>query len=390
MGMAASQARLLTITARMHDIEYQAQSIQNAKIELATQSDEVYQDYLKALDATTLTINDGTGKLQAVNFNTLCGIDGMTFGNTRYALKDVHGRLIVSPEIAKAYSQFMNAMGDTHAAGGDAYAFAMFMLGKDYDTDEYTKADAEKYDKAFSEVEKKYVTENDDPNVNADLKELKKAIDELVERGKTDKSNGLTDKEKEELDNMIMKYNFQMNKLYAGEIYENINEGNYKADDFDDADYADFEYYANIFKQIQANGGSCISVDSCINIKSFDGFDGDAANNSEWLKNMIQSGNITIDKATTNTKNGKVTFSSTGVPSDDRLDYTTTSTIDKSALAKAEAEYEHKTKAIDQKDKKYDLDLSKLDTQRQALKTEYESVKKVIDENIDRTFGIFS
>ena len=54
MGMAASQARLLTITARMHDIEYQAQSIQNAKIELATQSDEVYQEYLK-----TLIVYDG-------------------------------------------------------------------------------------------------------------------------------------------------------------------------------------------------------------------------------------------------------------------------------------------------------------------------------------------
>ena len=389
MGMAASQARLLTITARMHDIEYQAQSIQNAKIELATQSDEVYQDYLKALDATTLTINDGTGKLQAVNFNTLCGIDGMTFGNTRYALKDVHGRLIVSPEIAKAYSQFMNAMGDTHAAGGDAYAFAMFMLGKDYDTEEYTKADAEKYDEAFADIENKYI-KNGDPSVNSDLKDLKQAIDDLIKQGGVNEANGLTDAKKEELDNMIMKYNFQMNKLYAGEIYGKMYpEGNEECP-FDDDDYTNFEYYANIFKQIQANGGSCVSVDSCINIKSFDGFDGDAANNSEWLKNMIQSGNITIDKATTNTKNGKVTFSSTGVPSDDRLDYTTTSTIDKSALAKAEAEYEHKTKAIDQKDKKYDLDLSKLDTQRQALKTEYESVKKVIDDNIDRTFGIFS
>ena len=58
MGMAASQARLLTITARMHDVEYQAQSIQNAKIQLATQSDQVYQNYLEALDATTLTIKD--------------------------------------------------------------------------------------------------------------------------------------------------------------------------------------------------------------------------------------------------------------------------------------------------------------------------------------------
>ena len=44
MGMAASQARLLTITARMHDVEYKAQSIQNAKIQLSTQSDQVYQE----------------------------------------------------------------------------------------------------------------------------------------------------------------------------------------------------------------------------------------------------------------------------------------------------------------------------------------------------------
>ena len=36
MGMAASQARLLCITARIHDVEYQAQAIQNAKLQLAT------------------------------------------------------------------------------------------------------------------------------------------------------------------------------------------------------------------------------------------------------------------------------------------------------------------------------------------------------------------
>ena len=45
MGMAASQARLLQITARMHDIEFKAQSIEDAKISLATQRDELYKDY---------------------------------------------------------------------------------------------------------------------------------------------------------------------------------------------------------------------------------------------------------------------------------------------------------------------------------------------------------
>ena len=54
MGMAASQARLLTITARMHDVEYAAQSIQNAKVALATQSDEAYKAYMEALDATKI------------------------------------------------------------------------------------------------------------------------------------------------------------------------------------------------------------------------------------------------------------------------------------------------------------------------------------------------
>ena len=59
-------------------------------------------------------------------------------------------------------------------------------------------------------------------------------------------------------------------------------------------------------------------------------------------------------------------------------------------LAKAEAKYEHDLKLIDKKDKQYDLSLSKLETERSALTTEYDSVKKVIEDNIERTFGIFS
>ena len=36
------------------------------------------------------------------------------------------------------------------------------------------------------------------------------------------------------------------------------------------------------------------------------------------------------------------------------------------------------------------MELSKLETEREALKTEYDSVKKVVSDNIERTFGIFS
>ena len=105
MGMAASQARLLTITARIHDVEYQAQSIQNAKIQLATQSDEVYQEYLNALDATTLTLKNANGDLITANFNNLCGKNAtQTAAACKYAIMDTKtGSLVVPDDIEEAY-----------------------------------------------------------------------------------------------------------------------------------------------------------------------------------------------------------------------------------------------------------------------------------------------
>lgn len=67
---------------------------------------------------------------------------------------------------------------------------------------------------------------------------------------------------------------------------------------------------------------------------------------------MIQCGKISIEIVNQDKKTGQVSFNTTSPDSDTYVSYTTTTTIDKSALAKAEAEYEHKTKQIDQKDKK--------------------------------------
>ena len=101
MGMAASQARLLSITARIHDVEYQAQSIQNAKIQLATQEDKAYREYNAALEATTLTINAidlKTGEKSTVpaTFNNLCSRNRLTGANgDNYAIRNKEGLLLV-------------------------------------------------------------------------------------------------------------------------------------------------------------------------------------------------------------------------------------------------------------------------------------------------------
>ena len=47
-------------------------------------------------------------------------------------------------------------------------------------------------------------------------------------------------------------------------------------------------------------------------------------------------------------------------------------------------------KEINRIDKNYYLTLNRLETERTALTTEYDSVKKVISDNIERSFGIFS
>ena len=84
MGMSASQVRLLTITARIHDLENEAQRIQNQKLLLANESDEAYQEYLASLEQKniqTLVFNSDTGKY---NWNEV-GVQGLC--DNGYALK---------------------------------------------------------------------------------------------------------------------------------------------------------------------------------------------------------------------------------------------------------------------------------------------------------------
>lgn len=380
MGMAASQARLLTITARMHDVEYQAQSIQNAKIQLATQSDQVYQDYLEALDATTLTIKDYEGNTIPANFNNLFGIDSVNTKD-KYALFDERGRLVVENEIATAYNEFKNS-----GAESDAYAFAMWMLNPNgCNPEDIDLTDAENTVAA------------DTSNLSDKSDKLNKIISNLGERDITEKSdlqNAIVDAEnsgdatrakafKEALDEyegLEKSYRYKLYQQNAEKVY-NKQYGE-EGEGYFDQD--DFNYYVRMYNEIQQAGG-------CVSIDEFDGpLNGDASTDGDWLKNQLSSGKFSISIVKTDKKNGDISFSTTSTATDSSLTETTTSTIDKKALAKAEAEYEHESKKIDQKDKKYDMELSKLETEREALKTEYESVKKVASDNIERTFGIFS
>ena len=44
----------------------------------------------------------------------------------------------------------------------------------------------------------------------------------------------------------------------------------------------------------------------------------------------------------------------------------------------------------ERKDNIFDMQLRKLDTEHNALQTEYDSVKSIIDKNVEKTFNTFS
>lgn len=104
MGMAAGQARLLSITSRMSDNELRAQLINNSKMRLATESSKVSEAYVAALNDTQMMFTnygpDNTSSYQELTFNSLTAYNPY---NNQYALSNASGQLLVSETDAKNY-----------------------------------------------------------------------------------------------------------------------------------------------------------------------------------------------------------------------------------------------------------------------------------------------
>lgn len=113
MGMAASQARLLTITARLADNELKSQTINNAKMRLATQSSQASENYINALNNATMKFSsydlEGNALVQDLTFNALTAYSSY---NTQYGLVNASNQILVSESEAK---MFEDAHGNLNA-----------------------------------------------------------------------------------------------------------------------------------------------------------------------------------------------------------------------------------------------------------------------------------
>jgi len=131
--------------------------------------------------------------------------------------------------------------------------------------------------------------------------------------------------------------------------------------------------------------------------KAYKVLDDQLLNSADWLKFALEQGIVTINKAqyyNPGTTEGtaedvlseRITWASTTYGSMSEV----SEVEDQVAIARAEAEYTKKLNEIESKDKQYDIDIKKLDTEHNALQTEYESIQNVIQKNVDRSFKAFS
>lgn len=127
------------------------------------------------------------------------------------------------------------------------------------------------------------------------------------------------------------------------------------------------QWYENLFERIQSGGYKVLQ----------DGL----ASSSEWIQFAFESGIVSMEQVDTNQNWQPLIYSNCS---------DITEQTDDTAITVAEAEYNAAMNKIENKDKRYDLELKNIDTEHNSLQTEYDSIKTAIDKNIERTFKLYS
>lgn len=407
MGMSASQANLLYYTSLLHDVENSAQYLESEKLALAVQSDEVYQTYCDALDAKKIQVafNDGAGNryFTDATFENVCLYDPNRV--QQYSLTDAKsGKLFVNAETKQVYEMFesdkygfawemLGLKGSNIAIWGGSDVSVDFLNGNPFSQVEQAvilnhinggegQTDATLSNAYDTYMELQETLLNDDDSDDATNKELLKAlgnIKELLYSKYMNEIYPLMRLDKQQSDYTVEDMIALLNKgMSVEEAIKELQKDAGTTDQLigpDEFPSEEFKYYLRLWENIH-NSGGCKEVPA-------DAVMGNEAN--AWFNNMVTTGQAIINVY----NDKKKEWGETTVGTSTSVNFLQENQ-DETDLKKAEAEYEYQLSIIEAKDTRIDKELSKLETERSSIKQVLESIKKVKDENIERTFNLFS
>lgn len=418
MGMAASQARLLSITARLSDNEQSGQQLSYAKERLADRTDQVTKEYNEALKATKLQVMtgyaDGAASYTDISFKTLTSPQVVSSLGRQYCVTDKKGRVLVDPDVAKA---FIAAKGSLNAFLGaltekQEGPFSVSDIDPSKKANGTTDADIvdkihQAWDKYFNSVGKKYGNGPDDENHKwtfAYFENSDKIGDgyATITVGGTNVNNETlnfegTNKEQLEL------YNYAM-AITESYYSQNHNFENIKTR-YDKGNSSMMNYYTNLYNKMLTSGFYSytdtladtqgengkhwvyntdlykgINMTQTENTKAKK-TDGTPLQDANTFEQFLRSGELLLE--TFSKSEGK--FVSTSLSEDTCIQ----EVEDDTKIAIAQAQYEDDLAQIQRLDSRYDLQMKQLDTEHNTLQTEYESVKNVITKNVENSFKTF-
>lgn len=336
MGMAASQARYLGLTARKTNVEYEGQQVNQQRTALANQSANLFNQLLtlqvptppSTNDYTTLqySYTDGTyaETISSMTPNTGADSDQYNYIVTHYHFADVYRgqqQLVTSPQVAYTTTTdpTTGQVIETPTYVGNSQLNA-YVAGADKDRDAAYKqilADREDFKKAVDAGQTIYYYEKDNKTYFA-------AQDDLLASAKS-----AMDPTKP-LENQTIK----LPAFFALTQNEKV-ERNEKA-------------------MVEMDGKGRVTT-----VKYED----------SSVVYTVNTETITDDAAYNDAMN--------------QYNY------DMAQYEKEIADINAQTEVIQQEDRTLELRLRQLDTEQEALQTEMEAVKKVIEKNIESTFKTF-
>ena len=511
MGMSASQARLLSITARLSNNELEQQSLAYSKQRLAESSSQINDTYLEALSKTKYQVLTGYNNAQAnyadLTYAQLMGVNSIANGK-QYLVKNKDGRVLVSEQIAKAFKDnngdfnrmlrdlgytqanidvsqiaaskeaihqawdkylvsvgksldnFVDGehifgfgytpFGNTHFSGYPTYDTAYAIpLDENDERKEGVKVELLKDDQGYytERLAIKNMLDNDgntivyyqtaDDQINNEYHELTNVIynpetklytynegeyaslyidqydgsisDNIKNRFSTDVypgpegyygSEGLDENRngrnfKFEIEEQTKALNYDGTTKSQRELYDYavaLSEAFYNRHNVSNQPELKYDaqmvaYYRNIFNEMATHGFTTLNEsfrDKLITTRTDSDMTSEAKifNDSDWFVRQLKAGNLTLAYYSIAEKG----FLSTGLDSDESI----VEKEDTAAMAIAEQLYKTQMDKIEHQDKQFDLELNKLESEHNALQTEYDAVKKVISGNVEKSFNTFS
>ncbi len=189
----------------------------------------------------------------------------------------------------------------------------------------------------------------------------------------------------EELPEIVTKTQIEVNDKTKGQWYTNLW---FRMNGYDDPAIIETKERTDMLdKVIYYNILDFYGHEKNTFTKNYTIMDANLAVSKEWLHDSLKQGIITMERI-----NSASAYQFKELKWQSII-YTNATDIiesdDEQKIAYAEAEYKAVMAEVNTKDKKFQMELRQLDSEHNAILTEYESVKAAMDKNIDRSFKAF-